>query len=722
MKKTSKNTGKFINKQNITKKKVLEKNCPVGLKPFEAEFSKSQSIVNLKKSSTLKKKEFVKELLSKFAPKGINPVDNYYDYINYQWLQNVSLENQQKYITQVDDFRLVQDKVYRDLNDIILDYIKNNNNKLARNLKNYYTSIIKMNDLEYSKKLSQNAVQEIDNFIQGNNIWKLLAFINKDEMINGVAPFVWSLNPDEKEPNIFRCYVSGHQFAILDIDVYYDDGTNVEYKKNYRNAFKKYCKTLFDTCIGKNHGLNPDDVYDVELEMFDAMGCDTISKAEEKPYNKVFANECLEKYGFDWVEFSKELGFNRTPTFFITQSLNYLKCGTDLMLKNWTSSKWRTYWIWILIRRLARITGKWQHITYDFYGKFQRGQEEIVMSDAVSAALYMSIPFNTFLTNQYVAKFENPQAVEYVRVLCNDFKIVFEKILKRNSWLSPKTKKYALHKLSKLDFIIGKPEDLRDDPDLNYTTVLYDNIVKINTWRQRNFVELEGKKVIDIPFMDWVQYPVKMTGTQAYIVNASYTPSKNKFYINLGYMQKPFLDLDERGIEYNLAHIGFTIAHEMSHGFDDMGSQYDAEGKLNDWWTAADKKKYKEIQKDIIKQYELFAARDNIKFDASIGVGEDLADISGIAICDEYLQDFQEKNRDLIPIRNLSYQGFYTYFAFQQKQKVTKKALSAQLKTNPHPLDKYRCNIPLSRSQIFRALFNVKKGDGMWWHNTDTVW
>ena len=222
--------------------------------------------------------------------------------------------------------------------------------------------------------------------------------------------------------------------------------------------------------------------------------------------------------------------------------------------------------------------------------------------------------------------------------------------------------------------------------------------------------------------MDWGQYPVKMTGTQAYIVNASYTPSKNKFYINLGYMQKPFLDLDERGIEYNLAHIGFTIAHEMSHGFDDMGSQYDAEGKLNDWWTAADKKKYKEIQKDIIKQYELFAARDNIKFDASIGVGEDLADISGIAICDEYLQDFQEKNRDLIPIRNLSYQGFYTYFAFQQKQKVTKKALSAQLKTNPHPLDKYRCNIPLSRSQIFRALFNVKKGDGMWWHNTDTVW
>ena len=86
------------------------------------------------------------------------------------------------------------------------------------------------------------------------------------------------------------------------------------------------------------------------------------------------------------------------------------------------------------------------------------------------------------------------------------------------------------------------------------------------------------------------------------------------------------------------------------------------------------------------------------------------------------MRDFQDNNQDLIPIRALSYEGFYTYFAFQQKQLVGKKAIAAQLKTNPHPLDKYRCNVPLSRSEIFRSLHNVKKGDGMWWHNTDTVW
>ena len=457
------------------------------------------------------------------------------------------------------------------------------------------------------------------------------------------------------------------------------------------------------------------------MDIFNALGCADVT-TKELSYNKVNAKDVLHKYGFDWKEFTHHMGYQKTPEFFITSSLNYLKCGTDLFLQNWNTPKWRSYWIWILLSRLARVTNDYEKLNYDFSGKFERGQEQINKTDSVSASLYMSVPFNTFLTNEYVRKYENPQTMEYVKTLCNDLKIVYKRILQRNTWLQPSTKKYALKKLEHFNFVYGKPNDLREDPDLNYGTLLYDNMMRINDWRHKKFIDLEGKDVIDIPMMDWSQYPVKMVGTQAYIVNASYTPSKNSIYINLGYIQQPFVDLDERGIEYNLAHLGFTISHELSHAFDDWGSKYGWDGNLNDWWTDADRKKYKNLQDAVIKQYEEFAARDGIKFDASIGVGEDLADISGLAICDEYLRDFQDKNDDLIPIRYLSYEGFYTYFAFQQRQVVTKKALAAQLKTNPHPLDKYRCNVPLSRSQIFRSLYNVKKGDGMWWHNTDTVW
>jgi putative endopeptidase len=714
-------------KKNSTLNNKTLKNhkiCPIGLKPFEKIFSKKlakQEAQKLRNIETYKKSEFAKELLTRFAPKSIKPNDDYYDYINYLWLKNVSVEKQQKYIVQVDDFRLAQDKVYKELHDIIVDYFKTHNDKLAKNLKNYYDSVIKMNPLNYSKQLAKEAINLVDEYIKNDNPWALLSYFNSDETLCSACPFVWSLNPDDKNPEIFRCYISPIQFIILDLSVYYDDGKDVEYKNNYRRHYYRSVKKIFNATLGKND-FDAKDCFDVQVDIFNALGCVDVTSKQESIYNKVSKDEAMEKYGFDWDEFSKNLGFKKTPEFFITSSLNYLKCGSKLLIDNWKTPKWRTYWIYLLLRRLTRITKEWEHIIYDFYGRFERGQPAINESPAVSSALYMSIPFNTFLTNEYVKKYENPQAMEYTKIMCQDLKYVFKRILKRNKWLQPSTKKYALKKLEAFRFIYGKPEDLREDPDLNYTTVLYDNMKKIMEWRHNKFIELEGKKVIDIPMMDWTQYPVKMTGTQAYIVNASYTPAKNAIYINLGYIQKPFVDLDERGIEYNLAHLGFTIGHEMSHGFDDMGSQYGAHGKLFDWWTEKDKKKYKELQKDVIKQYEEFAARDGIKFDASIGIGEDLADISGMAICDEYLRDFQDNNQDLLPIRALSYEGFYAYFAYQQKQLVGKKALAAQLKTNPHPLDKYRCNIPLSRSSIFRSLFDVKKGDGMWWHNTNTIW
>lgn len=709
-------------KRHRSLKKCLAE-CPIGLKPFEDEFSKelAKDEKNLHNIETVKKVEFAKELISKFSPASIKPNNDFYDYVNYSWLKNVSLKKQQEYIIQIDDFRLAQDKVYTQLNEIILNYIKTHDNKLSKNLKNYYNSVIAMNPKSYSRHLAKEAVKLIDKYIADDNVWALLAYFNSSEMLAPNVPFVWSLNPDDKEPTIFRCYIEPVQFLFLDLSVYYDDGTNVKYKEHYRKEANKATNKMFNILLGKNDFRGQDTV-DVQMEMFNSLGCVGVTRKAEKIYNKVYANEALRKYNFDWCEFSKQLGFKKTPEFFITSSLNYLKCGTQLLLDNWKTPKWRTYWIFLLFRRLIRITKDWEKIIYDFHGRMERGQSHLIVSPAVSSTLYMTIPFNTFLTNEYVSKYEDPQYMKYTEILSNDLKFVFRRILMRNKWLQPSTKKYALKKLDHFKFIYGKPENLREDPDLNYGTILYDNMIKISDWRHKQFIDLEGKNVIDIPMVDWNTYPVKMVGTQAYIVNASYTPSKNAIYINLGYIQKPFVDLDERGIAYNLAHIGFTIAHEMSHGFDDFGSQYGFDGKLNDWWTEKDKKKYKAIQQDVITQYEEFAARDGIKFDASIGIGEDLADISGLAICSEYLRDHQDKNKDIIPIRSLCYEQYFTYFAFQQRQFVSKKALSAQLKTNPHPLDKYRTNVPLSRSSIFRTLYDVKRGDGMWWHNTDTIW
>ena len=270
---------------------------------------------------------------------------------------------------------------------------------------------------------------------------------------------------------------------------------------------------------------------------------------------------------------------------------------------------------------------------------------------------------------------------------------------------------------------VGSPKSLRIDPLLDYTdNDMWGNLVKTAQWRHKSAISLEGKKVIDIPVIDWSLTPPKFVGTQAYVVNACYTPSENTIYIPQGYIQKPFVDLEERGIEYNLSRIGYTLAHEMSHALDDWGSKYDDTGKLKNWWTDKDWKYFKRIQRDVIKQYEVFASYDGIKFDAGPSIGEDLADISGLTICREYLRDFQLKNEDTLPIQRLSFEAFFVYFAEQQRQQISKKAINAQLKTNPHPLDKYRTNVPLSRIPIFRTIYNIRKGDKMWWHSTNRVW
>lgn len=729
---TRKNKNKDKNKNKTTKKyKILQNvisikdptmdpKC-ISLKPFQEKFEKqfSQSLV---KSNKAFKKKIAKQLMQQFSPTQLTPKNDFYNYINYTWLKNLEVNDKQKYIVQYDDFRLVQDRVYNELDKHIKDYINSNKNSLSSELKNFRKSVIEMNSKENSRKLALKHVSYVNEMCDSNDenkLWELLGHINSDEMIASSAPFVWSLSPNEKQSTHYCSYIHPHKFSILDINVYFD---KTSYAINYKNEFKKHCKKLFDTLLGKGkHNFNPNDVLDVEQELIFTYDCKGVIDTKGL-YNKVTKTEAIEKYGFDWDKFARAMGFTNVPSFFITSSLEYLKCATILMKNKWNSKKWKTYWVWIFLRQIARLTRDWEKITYEFHGEFQRGQEKINYSDSVSASLYMSVPFNTFLTNQYIKHHNNPKAILYVQTLCEDLKIVFMRIIKRNKWLSPKTKKYALLKLENIEFVIGYMPKLREDPLLGYTTNLYDNMKKIHDWRHKEFIELEGKRTIDIPLMDWTEYPVKMAGNQAYVVNASYTPAKNSIFINLGYIQKPFIDMDERGIEYNLANIGFTIGHELSHALDDWGSKYDHKGNLYDWWTPEDKKIFKRMQNEVTSQYLEFAKRDKITYDAAIGIGENVADISSMAIIDEYLRDFQEKNNTLPAIRSLSYEALYTYYAFQMKQKLATNALSAQLKTNPHALDKYRTNIPLSRSQIFRALFNIKKNDKMWWKNTNTIW
>ena len=685
--------------------------------------------VNILASSYNLERQIINDLKKAVNPKNIKPNEDYYSYINDRWLSELEIFEEEKYIIQVDDFRITQHKVYKELIEIIEDFISSpatRDSKEAKCIKTAYTSFLKYNTLQQTRSTAKQVVGVIENFLENETVWHMLALLNSSEILSWGAPFVWTLNPDEKNPKIFRCYLEHPQFSLIDINVYFDDPSDSEedqkYKKNYRKKFFKYLNTMFNIALGENHGYNVKDVFETEIEICNAVLCDTKKKSTTDNYNLVTRKEALSVYGFDWSEFCKNMGFKIVPDNFVTSNLNYLMCGTKLLKEKWNSSQWKTYWIYLYIRQQCRWNKEGFLNYYNFEGKFVRGQEKAV-DQSIKPIFPMGFLFNTFLTNQYIKKYKNQQEINYVKTMAEDLKTVFTRIIRRNKWMQKNTKLKALEKLKRFKLTVGSPELLTDDPLLDYkVNEPWENLFKMSRWRLQLAINLVGKPVIDIPVIDWSQTPIKFAGTQAYVVNASYTPTQNGIYIPLGFVQKPFVDLDERGIEYNLSRIGFAISHEMSHSLDEFGSRYDEFGILNDWWTKKDRMRYNEIKEDIINQYQTFASYDGIVFDASLSINEDIADISALAICQEYLRDFQLKNKDILPIQSISFEAFFIYFAVQRRQKINKKAILAQLKTNPHPLDKYRCNVPLSRTNVFRAIYNVKKGNKMWWNSTNTVW
>lgn len=662
-------------------------------------------------------KELIHIFKKPLAPKSVNPKDDFYTYVNYEWLKKMKSQNEKKYYTRIDSFRIIQEKVYYQLIDIVKDYTSEHSDNKSKMIRNVYESFLHL-DESVCEKHWINIKKELDKIFEKGKCIDLLIYMNKNEIVSGFCPLSFSIITDEKDSQINRCHINSPQLSYYSDELYNNDDA---YEKEFNKNFNEFVTQIFILAFGKDNEYKSQDVVHVEKQLLDAMNSyDEKIKEAEDGYNVVTANEATHKYNLQWKEFTTGLGFKSTPSFFITDNLNYLSKITGILHDNWNSKKWKTYIYYCYFKQLMRFHHSWRSVYYNYFGKTVTGQS-IMWPQTIYPIFGLSYCFNTFLTEQYISKYANGAYIKWASNLAYDLKTVFMRKIERNKWLSPKTKKYALLKLKYIRVDMAHPPYLVPDPDLIYhANDPWGNICACNEWRLKILIESEGKHYIDLPIVDWTAH-FSLAGNQAYIVNAFYDPTKNNIYLPLAYLQKPFLDGDERGIEYNLAYIGYTIGHELSHSLDDLGSMYDYKGNLFNWWTPHDRKVFDSKVKDVIRQYETFAARDGIKMDGSLSVGENLADISGLAIVEEYLRDFQINDDYIIPIKKLSFEALFMYIAYQWRSYISKKSIPIELKMNPHPLDKYRANCPLSRLRLFKSIYNIEKGDGMYWHS-DTIW
>jgi putative endopeptidase len=675
-------------------------------------------------------KQLIRLFKTPFTPTKYRSQDDYYTYINYQWINQKTkeLKKELKHYVQIDSFRITQEKVFYELMEIVKEFIQTNRTPLANAVKKVYHSLYNLNPSNVRAYIGK-IVNKVDELLSKDSMFEFFGEINQNEIVSWGCPLVWNVMRDEKNVKKYISTISAPQLTIYDYQIYIDDAADPIETKRYKREFKQqyiaFISKMFSLCLGANHGLNAMDVWDCELEILTALGCNKVKTDSEDGYNVVHSAEALAKYGFDWELFTQTIGYKKeqVPRKFICTSTNYLKCIIETLQKGdaWKNAQWRTYYLYIMFRQIIRFHKDWRMVYYQFHDKYIKGQP-VPYPREIYPVFGLSFCFNTFLTNSYIERNKKQQYIDYTHNMASDLLHVYKRIIRRNRWMSPSTKKYALLKLENIHLEVGSPKLLREDPLLDYVDDnAYYNLQLLAIWRCKQMIQLDGKSSeVDIPIIDWEEF--KIIGKQSYVVNAYYTPTENSIYVPLAYLQKPFIDLDERGIEYNLAHIGYTLAHEMSHCLDDLGSKYDHRGNLHNWWTEGDRRVFERKGRDVVKQYEAFAGYDGIKMDATLSLGENLADISGLAICEEYLNDFQEKNNDIVPIRALSFQAFFVYVAVQARQKIFDEAIKAQLKTNPHPMDKYRTNCPLSRLKLFRSLYNVQPKDKMYWPSTDTIW
>ena len=700
---------------------------PDSYEPFEKNFMTTHTSNNYEK-------EIIRMMEKPFTDKNIQPNNDFYDYINLNSIKILkktykNISKKKKYYVQVDDFRIVQDHVNNELLKIIKDEIKNPVTKQAKTIEKVFKSLNHSNNKIFKEHVN-NLLYKYNNFVINDDLWGLLSYINKNEIIKWLCPINWTVDIDLKNKNKYINIISYPTFPLYDVNLYFFYDLKKENTKIYKHKNKilqnyfKYINEISDACLEDKTLINSKDCYEVQKDIIMAMGCSKIKNDSDNFYNLV-KRENSEKYEFNWDEFSKGVGYEKPPSFFVCDSLNYLSCICNILKKNWKTPKWRSFWLYLFLRQMIMFNPNLRHIYYNFNRKVLLGQPEMETNEIFSL-VGMSYCFNYFLSQEYIKNYYNPQTINYVKGLFGDLIIVFKRIISNNTWLSDSGKKNALLKLDYINLDVGNPTYVRYDPLLNYSDDdSWGNMLLISYWRTNKLINIYKTQetdniYFDIPSIDWKT--LKLSGKQCYIVNSFYIPNKNEVYIPLAYIQKPFIDLNNTSIEYIMSYIGSTLAHEMSHSLDNNGSKFNYKGEMYDIFTKEDNKIYLRIQNDIIQQYKYLAKKDNYDLDASNTIGEDMADISGLAITIQYLRDFYIKQNYESSILKLSLEKFFSLYAISQKEFIYKKAIYNQLLFNPHPMNKYRVNVPLSRSELFRKIYKVKKNNGMWWKSISKIW
>ena len=351
-------------------------------------------------------------------------------------------------------------------------------------------------------------------------------------------------------------------------------------------------------------------------------------------------------------------------------------------------------------------------LSFDFYSKYLRGQQEQRPMNKRALSLINGVVGEAF-GKLYVEKYFPAKAKEEMVTLVGYLNKSFAEHIKNVTWMSAETKEKALYKLSTFKVKVGYPDKWEDYSklQLNGQASLFENLREVARWAYQKSLEEEVGKPVDKS--KW--------GMTPQTVNAYYNPLYNEIVFPAAILQPPFFNF-EADPAVNFGGIGAVIGHEITHGFDDSGAEFDAEGNLQNWWTPADKENFEKVTAALAKQFDQYEPVKGIFVNGIFTNGENIADLGGVNIAYDALQMYLNDHGKIEKISNFTQeQRFFISWATVWRTLSTDAYMTNQVKTDPHTPGYFRAFAPLTNVDSWYKAFDVKEGDKLYKKPEDRI-
>jgi putative endopeptidase len=636
--------------------------------------------------------------------KKVKPSDDFFRYVNGTWLDKTEIPSDR---TSWGSFNELLKKTDKDAMDILKEASRNPIYKSTTDQGkaiNLFKSIL---DTVARDKQGINPLKpylaKIDAIKNTKDLQKVLSEM---EPVGGIGFFGIYVGADDKNSSKNSLYVGTGSLGLPDKDYYSaDDKDSKEKREKYELHVAKMLQF-----IGENPTKAKESARKI-VALETAMSQPRLDRVEQRDgrlqYNPMTIAD-LQKMlpALDWKQYFTSIGFTKLDTVIVSEP-RYMKALQTILAQNKVED-WKEYMKWTLLRGASsQLSTNIEVANFDFYGKTltgaikQRPREDRALQTVNST-------IGEALGKLYVEKMFPAEAKVKAEKMIKNVVLAYQNRINDLSWMSAQTKVKAVEKLNKIAIKIGYPDKWKDYSALKIASTeeggsYFENVKNLSRW---SFQEDLDKLYKPVDKTEW--------GMSPQTVNAYYNPSYNEIVFPAAILQPPFYNY-QADEAVNYGGIGAVIGHEISHGFDDSGARYNADGNLVDWWTAEDLKQFTTLGTALADQYSALEPLPGIHVDGKFTLGENIGDLGGVNAAYDGLQMYLKANETPELIDGYTpEQRFFISWATVWRTKMRDEAIKNQVKTDPHSPGMYRAYVPVQNVDAFYDAFDVKSGDGMY--------